>query len=414
MSSLFDRVADLVDEIGVEKTAAAKEAMDDPGGAEGPTSHPSKKPDENEQDSVEGEQSADNERVIRESIPDNVDEKPEATEGNAPKATDVQQGQGVDEAKPTGEDPSNEEDYKGKLEGDKREGDQGGTSHPAKGDYGEKYSADKVAALDTETLLKSAADLGNELTADIANGFFEAAPAQPAAPQPDANAAAAAGEKTAAEAAEVGNDLDAYASDVVQNIVKNAYDQANLTAEVIYGKMEHLKQAMPGDMEDPTGGAEEGEDHEEEPVNPNGEPPVGEEEVPGGAEELLAAMGGGMPEEELGGELGGMPMEGGEELPPELGAEGLPGEEMGPPPELGAMGDEEALQQLVMALQESGLGEQEMAGAGPEGAKIASAVQDHKRSGRFYFEEAKEGSDERKVRDYMKGFVLELYRRSQR
>jgi len=421
MSSLFDRVADLVDEIGVDKTAAAKEAMDDPGGAEGPTSHPSKKPDENEQDSVEGEQSADNERMIRESIPDNVDEKPEATEGNAPKATDVQQGQGVDEAKPTGEDPSTEEDYKGKLEGDKREGDQGGTSHPAKGDYGEKYSADKVAALDTETLLKSAADLGNELTADIANGHFEAAPAQPA-PQSDANVAAQAGEKTAAEAGDMGDNLDAYASGVVQSIVKNAYDQADLAAEVIYGRMEHLKQAAEGDMEDPTGGAEEGEDYEDDPANPTGEPPVGEEEVPGGAEELLAAMGGGGPEEELGGELGGVPgMEGGgEELPPEMmgmGGEemGMPGmEEAGPPPELGAMGDEEALQQLVMALQEAGLGEEEMAGAGPEGMKIASAVKDHKQSGRFYFEEAKQGSDQRKVRDYMKGFVLELYRRSQR
>jgi len=92
--SLFDRVGTLVEEIGAEKKAAAQEktGMEDPGGMEGPTSHPSKKPDDDEQNAAEGSQSADNERIVKESIPDNVDQKPEATEGNAPKVSDTQQG----------------------------------------------------------------------------------------------------------------------------------------------------------------------------------------------------------------------------------------------------------------------------------------------------------------------------------
>ena len=221
-ASLFDRVAHLVDEIGVEKRAAAQEksGMDDPGGQDGPTSHPSKKPDDDEQAPVEGEQSADNERIIKETVPDTTNEKPDATEGNAPKATDVQLGQGVDAAKPTGEDSATEEDYKGKLEGDKRVGDQGGTSHPATGDYGEKYSADAVATLSDNELLKAAADVGNGIASDIANGFFaEEGLAESKPRHQDANVAAQHGEKVAAQAGTVADELDELASGVVQEIV---------------------------------------------------------------------------------------------------------------------------------------------------------------------------------------------------
>jgi hypothetical protein len=102
-----------------------------------------------------------------------------------------------------------------------------------------------------------------------------------------------------------------------------------------------------------------------------------------------------------------------------LGAEGaglggIPGAE-GPPPEMNAMGDEQALQELVMALQEAGIDPMALAGggAGAEGAKIAAAATDFCKAGKFRFTEAKEGSAERKTRDYMKAFCLELYQRSQ-
>jgi len=136
-----------------------------------------------------------------------------------------------------------------------------------------------------------------------------------------------------------------------------------------------------------------------------------------GVEELLASMAGGG---EMGGEMGGeeMPPEMGGEMPPEMGGEMPP--EMGgmggeAPPEMGGMGDEAALQQLAMALMELGIDPAQLAAVGqPEGAKIASAVQDWKRQGKFAFTEAAEKTAERKVRDYMKGFITELYGRSQR
>jgi len=441
-TSLFDRVSGLVEEIGAEKQAAAQEksaetGIPDPGGAEGPTSHPSKKTDDDLQPKSEGEQSADNEKRVKDMIPDSVDEKPEATEGNAPKATDTQQGQGVDEAKPTGEDPSTEEDYKGKLEGDKKQGDQGGTTHPATGDYGEKYSADAVAAMDDDTLLKSAADVGNELTAAIANGHFSA-PAEKPAEAPNTKEAAEAGEKTAEEAGELGDKLNDIASGVIQQVVKQAYHEADLVTDHLAKELSAMKKQAEGEAEDPTSGAGEGEDHGTEEgggSDPSSEPPaegegegdvVGGEEPPAGAEELLAAMGGGGPEgagagpemaPEMGGEMGGPPPEMGAPAPEMMGAPApeMGGEMGGPPPEMGGMGDEAALQQLFMALQELGIDPAQLAAmAQPEGQKIASAVQDFQRTGKAAFTEAKEGSADRKVRDYMKGFVLELYNRSRK
>ena len=83
-TSLFDRVAGLCDEIGAEKTAAAAEkraetGIPDPGGAEGATSHPSKKTDDDLQPASEGEQSADNTRIVKETVPDSVDSKSDET-----------------------------------------------------------------------------------------------------------------------------------------------------------------------------------------------------------------------------------------------------------------------------------------------------------------------------------------------
>ena len=151
----------------------------------------------------------------------------------------------------------------------------------------------------------------------------------------------------------------------------------------------------------------------------------------GDAEGLLAAMGGG--EDPLGGgdpmaggdplaggappEMGGDPLAGGGDpmaggAPPEMGGDPAAG---GAPPEMGGMGNEQLLQQIAMALMEAGIDPAQFAALGnPQATKIASAVHNYRRSGRFAFEEAKKGSANRKVRDYMKGFVLELYSRSQR
>ena len=125
----------------------------------------------------------------------------------------------------------------------------------------------------------------------------------------------------------------------------------------------------------------------------------------GGEEELLAAMAGG-----------------GAELPPEAGMEAeLPpeaamAEEMGGPAEaLDAMPEEDAVQELAMALEELGVDPAELAAAASADVaapKIASAVDSYKRSGRFKFTDAKQGTAQRRVRDYMKGYVSELVRRN--
>jgi hypothetical protein len=407
---LFDHIGSIVDQVQGEKTAAVqeKQGMEDPGGADGPSSHPSTKPDEDEQAPAEGAQSASNTEIVKKDVPESVDSQPDATPSNVPKEEDTQLGQGVDTAKPVGEDPSTERDYKGKPEGDKKQGDMGGTTHPADGQYGEKYSAEKVASCTDDELDTMAAELGNELAADIANGHFSSTPPQPGVKE----AAAEAGAQAAVQAE--GYDPDADAAEILTGVQKVAEHHADLVADYIGNNIENLqKQAMPMGAGDPLGGEAEGEDHGTE-----GAP--GEE---GGGTALLEAMaGGGAPMPDDAG-MGGEGMPGGEEeIPPELAA-ALGGEEMGeemgaemggelgaPPDALAGMDEEEAMQQLAMALTELGVSPEELAaqaGASEEAPKIAAAVQGFKRSGKFQVKAA-DTPEKRAVCDYMKAYVSEL------
>ena len=70
-----------------------------------------------------------------------------------------------------------------------------------------------------------------------------------------------------------------------------------------------------------------------------------------------------------------------------------------------------------MALQELGIDPAVLAqfaaqSGNPDGGKMAAAVTTFKRSGKFQFTEAKQGSAKRSVRDYMKGYINELCNRS--
>jgi hypothetical protein len=458
-TSLFDRVAGIVEEIGAEKKAAWHEKR---AGSKdmGNSTHASDKvEDDDEQEPSEGAHSKDNERIIRESVPNNVNEAPEATEGNAPKYEDVSLSQGVESGE-TGKGV--ETPTKGKPDGDVREGDQGGTTHPADGSYGEKYSADRVANFTAKNILKSAAELGNDVMADLANGLYGDVPAGR-----DANDAAVYGQKVAAAAGNVASDVDDFATNIVTEIVKSAYHQADLVAASIQSNLAALQKRAEGEGGDPTSGMADGEAHGTEAAaggdgdgdaDDAGGPPDGDE---GG---LMAAMGG--PGGEMGGEGGEMGggMGGGGEVDPEMlqqliamlqqdpqlaaqleqvlqgagggggdmGGGGMPPPEAmaggegggmpppgaeagGPPPEMAGMGDKMAMDQLTMAMVEANIDPRALAAANPkQGAKIASAVIDHQRSGKFEYSEAKRGSAERKVRDYMKGYVRELYSRSRR
>jgi len=443
ITDLFGRVNSLVEEISNEKSAADKTAMDDPGGQEGASSHPSTKPDDDEtQPSPEGTQSSDNATIVKEQTPGVVDTVPEVTPESAPTQDEVQLGQGVDKAKPTGEDPANEDGGKGTKDDPPSAGnkDMGGTTHPASGQHGEKYSADALGTMSDDELFKAAAELGNAVAADMANGLLfqgDAAPAAPSEPVKEAGAtkthcpecnsdytgnacscgyamksastaapaadAAAAGYKAAATAGEP--DVTEAAATVVVDTVKTAQHHADLVADYLQQHHDSIQKAAMGGEEDPTGPAAEGENHE------GGAPAAPEGEGEGG--DLLAAMaggGGGMPPE-AGGMPGEMPPEAGGmpgEMPPEAG--GMPG----PPDAMGGMGDDEAIQQLAMALLELGIDPAELAAVSAEPApKMAAAVDQHKRHGKFIFEEAKQGSAERQVRDYMKQYVGELFRRTQ-
>jgi len=392
---LFNHITSLLDEVTGEKTAAdrEKQGMDDPGGHDGPSSHPSTKPDEDEQAPAEGAQSADNTKRVKEDVPEAVDSQADATPSNVPKQDDTQLGQGVDAAKATGEDASTEHDYKGKPEGDKQQGDMGGTTHPADGQYGEKYSAEKIASANDADLWQLTADVGNELAADVANGQVHDQQAPPATRSEKA-AAAEAGAAVADAAGEY--DANDDAANIITATVKTAEHHAELVADYLYREFDRVKQAMP--MEgDPLSGEQEGEDHGSEEM-----PGEGGEGVPSeGGEELLAAMAG----------------EGGEGMPPEMGMGEEMGEEMGgdmeaPPEALGGMGEEEAMQELAMALTELGISPEELAAAESEEApKIAAAVQNFKAAGHFQITVA-DTAEKRAVRDYMKSYVSELRQRS--
>lgn len=468
-AGLFDRMESLLTQVGQEKAAAEKQGMKDPGGHEGQSSHPSVVSPEDAgelpQPAPEGFQSSDNSSTLKEQTPSTPDSKPEVTPESAPKQDEVQLGQGVDKAKPTGEDPSNERTDKGDKEDPPDPGSptfQGGTDHPASGDFGDKYSSwtpERVKKASTDELLKLSVDLGNELTADIANGFMSngkpAADGQPsangrtknamkvkhhcstchndfegdscpgcgykAASATDPAAAAQTGYNAAASQGQP-TEQEKRAAQVIESVVKHAQHQADLVVDYLNRETERLKkEAMEG--EDPTGGQAEGEDHgSEEPAGgeEGGGGPPPEEGGGGGGEDLLAAMGGG----DMGGGMGGG-----------LGA---------PPPEMGGMDQDAALQQLAMALVELGIPLEALAaaaggGGGMEGGlggapppdlggggappppdpgmevaagvKLAAAVERFKRAGKFRFEECKTAA-ERKVRNYMKGYVRELIGRN--
>ena len=342
-TNVFDRVSSLVEEIGNEKQAAAKAAMDDPGGQDGASSHPSATSDSAElpQPAPEGEQSSANESVVKEQTPLVPDNDPELTPEAAPTQDEVQLGQGVDKAKATGEDPGTEEDYKGDKEDPPEQGnkDMGGTSHPASGDIGEKYSSvtrESVEAMSDDDLFKLAAELGNDVNAVLANAFFEeditaelSQPGTADAPAASKSAAAEAGYTEADES-------DAFAAAVISETVKSAQHQADLVVDYLSRLSGSLQKEAEGDpMEDQLGGEGEGEAHGTEEASAPAD---------GGGAEILAAMAGegapgpeaGVPEEALAGGV-----------PEEALAGGVPEEALagGAPAELGGSDEEAPVQE---------------------------------------------------------------------
>ncbi len=425
--SLLARLDSLSNEITAQKNAAAvgrikaaEPVPADPGGYQGGSEHPTVHADNGVQKPTEGERSSENEAdVKKEQGAPSVNSAPDAT--NEGRQDQAQLNIGT-KATAVGEDPAVEDDFKGTKD-DHAEGGMGGTSHPATTEDGKKYGA----ASFREAHIK-AAGLADQILADLANGFGDRLPTQPAGTK--TAAAAAPAPAAVVEAAQAGYELASMlglskeaaqtgVEDCLAQTIHDAVTQADLVAGY-YSKMA---------ADD---GLHKGEDHSAPEDSASGSEPAG-----GGGGGAPPAAGGGAPvgmEALLGGGAGGgggAPPPGG----PPPGGGGEPGLEGQPPT------SDEALQELAMALQELGIDLDQLAavgggaaggaaggappmggapagmppasdpaaGGGPpaDGPKLAQAVRDFKRSGKFEIKEART-KRARQLRDLMKSHLLEL------
>lgn len=444
--SLFAQLNALTEEIaqGAVKSAATKAAEGptpaDPGTYTGASSHPTAHVDNNVQSAETGARASEYEADIKKQQGAlAVDNTPEMSQEG--RQDDVQLNINTNAAA-TGEDPSAEKDFKGTK-------DDPGTSHPAKTNDGEKYSS-----VTFKEARDRAAALGNDILASLLNASTKQAGMPPAlAAALDKKNAPAAGKpglngnqhkldvdndgkiegsdlkslrggKEAADAAfaagyelakELGISKEA-AEASVREICANTLREADEMADLFIGFVSTKRAAA--DMGDE---AEEGEDH-----GASGDEGSGASAAP-------PDMGGGEPAG-LEGMMGGDPSMGGAADP---GAGGAPSED-------------EAVQELAMALEELGIppealiqaiqgagggaaggdptggamagggGVPPMAGAGMEAAPkmasanelrtIGAAVVNFKRSGKFQVKEARTKRS-RHLRDVMKQHVIELINR---
>ena len=432
--SLFAQLNALAEEISqnAEKVAAAKSASPvpaDPGGYQGASAHPSTSVDNNVQKATTGARAAEYEADVKKQqgalAVDNTAEM--SQEG---RQDDVQLNIGVNVAA-TGEDPAAEKDYKGTK-------DDPGTSHPAKTNDGEKYSSVTFK----EAHVKCS-NLGNEILADLINFGDKAIAGKQAGEMPDfikkkieakdakkespkgelkgdqhkldvdgdgkiegsdlsdlrngKEAAFSAGYELAAALGLDKQAAEASVRDVCANTLREADEMADLFVGFYSAKTAGA---------DPTEEAAEGEDHSAPADCASGEAALGGEELMG------------------------------------MGGEAAPGVEemMGGAPEAGGEpSEQEALQELAMALQELGISPEELLagltgggemggmGGGAEAAAapmgdpmaapkmaaaaelktIGAAVSEFKRSGNFEIKEARTKRS-RQLRDIMKAHVREL------
>lgn len=194
---------------GHQKSATA---MSEPGSIGGETTHVTKNVEDGLMTATEGERSRENTADVKAAIgAPSVDS---TTAGSGGSQQDKQLSVGVT-SKPTGEDPTNE------TSSTKAGKDDPGSSHPARTDNssldGQKYASQSLG-----DLLKSAAALGNQLVASLAN---EPAPAAAAA-TPANKTAAATDPAAAAREAQAGYDAATAASETFDKV---AFEQTLLS-----------------------------------------------------------------------------------------------------------------------------------------------------------------------------------------
>lgn len=385
----FDQLRTWLNEINGEKSAAER----------GKTTHPSSKVDDGTHKATTGARASENERDVKQTIPGpSVD----ATKEVGRSQDELQKNIGLHQSA-TGEDPSVEDNYKDRPK------DPGTTSEMSTA-IGEKYSFDLSTADGLQKAAQSMGALANQIMAEIAAGMTpekkaehtsKEAASSPSSPSPTETSAQAGvsvtSPGTSLDAAQAGYELarlmglskeaaDATASNVLEGTIRQALYLGDRVGQLLV---------------DLTKRAEEGKLHEEMP----------------GADA-------GPPEQSAGGHMGGDMPAG---LEAAMGGAGGVGPEGGAGPEgAGEPGTDEALQALAQVLVERGIDPKELAaliashgggGAGgpggapggmpaPEapgamggpadmGAKIASAVCEFKRAGRYRYREPKTAAEKR-------------------
>ncbi len=375
-----------------QKTASTKKAA--PAGM-GESSHPSDDVDNNTQDADTGSRYSENAEDVKKDVPGQSVDETDANSGG--DQDDKQFNIGTNQSA-VGEDPSVEDDYKG----DK---DDPGTDHPMNADdVGEKYSS-----MNIKQLLKLASAQANSILADLANGIGTGNGAPVQTPKTQKAAATQPAPKTettppaAAPAPQQDTQMDKIASDVIAQSIKDAELDADLVGSYLHSYAAGRQKAA-------------GEGGEDAPPEEGAPSESGDEAGAAGAvlpPEMGGGGGGEMPPEaaagggggDVLGALGGLGGGEGGGMPPEAGA-APPGADGGAP---GGMSQEQALQELAMALQELGISPEELAQmAQGQGQKLGSAVTQFKRAGKFRYEEAKAGSAKRNARDQIKDYILEI------
>jgi hypothetical protein len=442
--SLFAQLNALADEISQSTKAAAEKVAgptpSDPGGYQGASSHPTTSVDNNVQNADTGARAAEYETDIKKQQGAlAVDNTPELSQEG--RQNEVQLNINTN-AKSTGEDPAAEKDFKGTK-------DDPGTSHPAKTNDGEKYSSasfkearnhcgnlgnDILANLinfGTDKLTKKSDDhlTGGQKKLDVNdNGKIDGADLA-ALRSGKAEAGGEAGDEKSdagdekdeksdagdekAAAFKAGYELAAHfgmdkaaAEASVREVCANTLREADEMADLFMGFLSSKQAAA-----DPTEEATEGEDH--------GAPTdVGSGAAPAGLEEMLGGEGG----EPV--DAGGAGLEGAgpsedeavqelamalEELgiPPEALLEAIAGGEGG----AGAAGGMPAPEAAAMPPEAAGMAPK-MAAAkkASELRSIGAAVMNFKRAGKFQVKEARTKRS-RQLRDIMKQHVIELVNR---
>jgi hypothetical protein len=446
-TSVLNRISGLLDEINAEKTASVKRADDgtvlghsgqgskDPGGYQGPSSHLSAKVDSNTQATPLGERFKENAADMKDKhAVGNVDSTSEGGGGSQ----DSKQIQSGTVQSSTGEQPSVEDHFKGTKD-DKRQGNRGGTSSPVNAeDTGEKYGS-----MPLEQLTKLAYTRMDECLADMANGVTlskTASPSQPAAQvqtpaiqqtqktatdNSQAALAAQAGYELAsavAQAPDVEMEKSAAVQQLLENFIKTALEDADLVGQYLHRFAAERRAELSKRADDGAGAPPMPPGMGGDPMGGGGAPPgMGGDPMGGGAPPGGAGAPPGM---------GGDPMGGG--APPGAGGPG------------GGGGQEDAINELAMALMELGIQPEQLiqamqsagGGGGPPGGdagaggppgggekagaarltveerqqliKIAHAVKDHQKSGRLRIKEA--NGQARADREEIKAYIREVCR----